>query len=87
MQIFSVALVTDAANGYIRYALRDTNGARTKQQNGIRYYHSITRSTSLEELIPIIFQQTDRSPDQQNGCGLLIIKTGLCKYKIGLQKS
>jgi len=78
MQIFSVALVTDATYGCIRYALRDTNGAGTKQQNGIRYYRSITRSTSLEELIPIIFQQTDGSPDQENECGLLIIRTGLC---------
>lgn len=72
MQIFSVALVTDATYGCLRYALHDTNGACTKQQNAVRYYHSITRSTSLEELIPIIFQQTDGFPDQQNECGLLI---------------
>jgi len=78
MQIFSVALVTDATYGCLTYVLHDTNGACTKQQSVIRYYHSITRSTSLEELIPITFQQTDGSPDQQNKCGLLVIKTGLC---------
>jgi len=40
-QIFSVALITDVAYGCIRYALHETNGTCTKQQNGIRYYHSI----------------------------------------------